>query len=433
MLTLSSSCGSVETKIDEEETKESSAASLTDDTSVDYSNTENSNNSNLDEIDDELSDNEEPKTAAEIYANSTPEIDYENSPLGNPIIYSARLNGYYLDITTEGFIFRYDNEAPGNGCRYAIVGDIIPEGEYYVHITNLNDYDPQSKYNRFLIVLDDYESDYLRYESWYYFVSEFQFYYDLYSYSGKNYEPNSEVDPEIMKKSIESLSEYDFDLFDHSYYGYIHDDGKLTEISLNEDGTVDGIDGSGNEIVINMEKGQQLRSRCIEFIPKDSAIFDPVAAIEKAIASEEAAKSKIEMNEKINDGEQDLHISVYYNSMDTSFYSDTDEISGSIRNNTSLDIKDVTIAFLAWDSNGLPLKISELNSGYESYVLEKTFEGINIAADDYYRDLEVSMEYNSKVRAITAIYISYTDFYGNTYENPLYKEFLEEYEGMPNK
>ncbi len=25
---------------------------------------------------------------------------------------------YYIDITTEGFIIRYDKDAPGQGCRF---------------------------------------------------------------------------------------------------------------------------------------------------------------------------------------------------------------------------------------------------------------------------------------------------------------------------
>ena len=73
----------------------------------------------------------EPDTSNESNFHD-PIIDEENAPLANPIVETIHINGYILEITTEGYIFRNDYEIDDNSRSDFIVGEIIQPGEYEV-------------------------------------------------------------------------------------------------------------------------------------------------------------------------------------------------------------------------------------------------------------------------------------------------------------
>ncbi|MBS3672525.1 hypothetical protein KGF87_09005 [Mammaliicoccus fleurettii] len=88
-----------------------------------------------------------------------------------------------------------------------------------------------------------------------------------------------------------------------------------------------------------------------------------------------------------------------------------DALQAFIRNNTYKDIKDITFGFVAWDKNGLPVKIKQsidFSDGEESGMEIK--EGIDV---EFFKP----------------IVVSYEDFEGNTWENKELKNFLKVYEG----
>ena len=98
-------------------------------------------------------------------------------------------------------------------------------------------------------------------------------------------------------------------------------------------------------------------------------------------------------------------------------------------NKSGTSIKNVTIAFAAWDKNKLPIKIPTKYDSRGDYVELVTYEGINLLDGEVYGD-EVGLAmwlYPVVPAYVKSCIVSYDDFYGNTWNNPLYEAWKQKY------
>lgn len=108
-----------------------------------------------------------------------------------------------------------------------------------------------------------------------------------------------------------------------------------------------------------------------------------------------------------------------------------DMLQAIIYNNSTTDIKDVVIAFVAWDSNGLPLKIKDaLDFTDGAYVQKITFPAINLTPKATFGEKHgYEIEENTNIKTIKAIVVSCETFSDGSWENPLYDRWVELYGG----
>ena len=106
-----------------------------------------------------------------------------------------------------------------------------------------------------------------------------------------------------------------------------------------------------------------------------------------------------------------------------------------LKNNTDDDIKNAVVAFVAWDSNNLPVKIKgQIDFSDGSYVKKVDYADINLAAGGTFGESSgFSLDENNNIKTFKAIVASYETFEGDTWENPYYEDFCELYEGQKLK
>lgn len=109
-----------------------------------------------------------------------------------------------------------------------------------------------------------------------------------------------------------------------------------------------------------------------------------------------------------------------------------DVLQAILVNNTQSDIKDVVVAFVAWDENDLPVLIKgQFDYNPASYIRRASYAGINMVPGSTYGE-NTGMRLDESIRGIVtvkAIVVSYVTFDGETWENPEFAQFIEEYEG----
>lgn len=109
-----------------------------------------------------------------------------------------------------------------------------------------------------------------------------------------------------------------------------------------------------------------------------------------------------------------------------------DMLSTIIKNNSDTDIKNITYGYVAWDDNGLPIRIQaswDFSGG--SYFNTGTGESVNIAPGEthgrnYGFELDEEMD---AIHSIKSIVVEYEGFNGERFENPLLDDFSRIYEG----
>lgn len=110
-----------------------------------------------------------------------------------------------------------------------------------------------------------------------------------------------------------------------------------------------------------------------------------------------------------------------------------DLLSATIENTGTDDIRDVVVAFAAWDANGLPVKIKgqfSFNDGV--YIALVNLDAINMVPGSTYGEnsgLALDQDCNS-IATFKATVVSYTRFDGTTWENPYYDLWEKMYEGV---
>lgn len=108
-----------------------------------------------------------------------------------------------------------------------------------------------------------------------------------------------------------------------------------------------------------------------------------------------------------------------------------DALRAIVKNDSPVDIRDVELAYAAWDKNNLPVKIKTNNFTDNANYISRASGEINLVSggtwgSDSGLKLAADCPDISKIKAIVR---EYTDFDGNTWENPLYEQWLEIYEG----
>jgi hypothetical protein len=108
-----------------------------------------------------------------------------------------------------------------------------------------------------------------------------------------------------------------------------------------------------------------------------------------------------------------------------------DILQAIIQNNTDTDIKNAVVSFVAWDKNGLPVKIKGyLSFSDPGYVTDVDYSDINLAAGKTYgKDSGYQIDENQDIKTFKVIVKSYETFEGETWTNPYYDTFCSLYEG----
>lgn len=109
-----------------------------------------------------------------------------------------------------------------------------------------------------------------------------------------------------------------------------------------------------------------------------------------------------------------------------------DMLQAFIINNGSDDIRDAVVAFVAWDANGLPVKIEgkyDFSGG--QYVALCSFDAVNLipgATYGYDSGMPLDSDTNN-IASFKAVVVSYTLFDGTEWNNPYYEAWRTMYEG----
>jgi len=108
-----------------------------------------------------------------------------------------------------------------------------------------------------------------------------------------------------------------------------------------------------------------------------------------------------------------------------------DMLQAILQNNSEDDIREAVVAFVAWDSNGLPVKIKGHISFEDAvYVAKVNYDEINLTPGSTSSDSKgFSVDEDCGISTFKAIVVSYTTFEEQTWENPYFKEFCDLYEG----
>ncbi len=109
-----------------------------------------------------------------------------------------------------------------------------------------------------------------------------------------------------------------------------------------------------------------------------------------------------------------------------------DMLQAVLENNTELDIKSAVVAFVAWDKNGLPVKIEgqfDFNGG--AYIQKANYDSINmVPGSTFGQDKGYSLSDNCEISSFKAIVVSYEAYDGTTWSNPEYNNWKKLYEGV---
>ena len=109
-----------------------------------------------------------------------------------------------------------------------------------------------------------------------------------------------------------------------------------------------------------------------------------------------------------------------------------DMLQAILVNNTEYDIKNAVIAFMAWDANNLPVLIQgQFDFNKATYIRQGNYNGINMVPGSTFGE-KTGMKLDESITGIVtvkAIVVSYETFDGNTWTNPDYEAFVEQYAG----
>ena len=106
-----------------------------------------------------------------------------------------------------------------------------------------------------------------------------------------------------------------------------------------------------------------------------------------------------------------------------------DLLSAVFQNDSGVDIKNAVLGYVAWDSNNLPVKIqSQYDFTDGEYFKKVNYSDVNLVNGASYGENGGLSIGNDNIAKFKAIVVSYTDFDGNIWDNPLLEEFQKLYE-----
>lgn len=168
----------------------------------------------------------------------------------------------------------------------------------------------------------------------------------------------------------------------------------------------------------------------VDVYVEDIQFTDNIMVEQKDIES-----AKKELNDKIEKQEFRVVSTQYYiqDEKYKSLYPDMLQVI--LKNDTKEDIRDAVVAFVAWDANGLPVKIKgDMSFNEGAYVVKVKYSDINLVPGKTYGDDSgYSIDYSCKIDSFKAIVVSYETFEGKKWENELFDEWCDLYEGQKIK
>lgn len=172
----------------------------------------------------------------------------------------------------------------------------------------------------------------------------------------------------------------------------------------------------------------------------DTTLVSETSASKSSSATKEKSKgksNKVTMN--ISEFE-DLQAQMPLSVISTNYYVQDekyktlypDVLQAVIQNNTSSDIKDAVIAFVAWDSNNLPVKIKgSMDFKDGTYIKLVRFGDINLIPNSTYgKNSGYKIDEECNIDDFKAFVVSFETFDGDTWENPYFDEWRKLYEGQ---
>lgn len=107
-----------------------------------------------------------------------------------------------------------------------------------------------------------------------------------------------------------------------------------------------------------------------------------------------------------------------------------DMLQAVLVNQTTTDIKNVVVAFVAWDENQLPVKLkSNIDFSDGVYVKEVAYNDVNMVPDSTFgEESGYAIDSLVNVKTFKAIPVSFTTFEGDSWENPYYENWKALYE-----
>ena len=113
----------------------------------------------------------------------------------------------------------------------------------------------------------------------------------------------------------------------------------------------------------------------------------------------------------------------------STFYGSDAMLQAILYNNSDVPIKDAVVRFVAWDKNNLPVVIKGGYSSSGSYMPSIIYDSINLMPGEYYSGRSgstycgMSIDDSLDISTLKAIVVSFEDFDGNEWVNPLLLDF----------
>lgn len=220
------------------------------------------------------------------------------------------------------------------------------------------------------------------------------------------------IAPKItVKEDIEVVLNTDFDPMEFIKIKDNYD--KLTEENVEIQNTVDTT---------------TLGEYTVTYTVKDASGNETIKTIPVTVIEEMTPKR---MEEKL--AEQPVFItSTKYVVQDTRYKAlYPDMLQVIIKNNGEDKIRDAVIAFAAWDKNGLPLRIKgQYDFSTGPYIKQVAYDDINLVPGSTFGNgYGFSIDEDNNINNFRAIVVSYTTFDDETWENPVYSNWCELFEG----
>ena len=102
-----------------------------------------------------------------------------------------------------------------------------------------------------------------------------------------------------------------------------------------------------------------------------------------------------------------------------------------LQNKSEYEIKSAVISFVAWDANGLPVKIKSADDQTNgAYVRQVNFADINLLPESTYGGRDgYKIDEECYIASFKAVVLSFETFDGKVWKNPYYDEWCTLYEG----
>lgn len=260
---------------------------------------------------------------------------------------------------------------------------------------------------------------------------------DNYSKAIKAYNNLSENDKELIKTEFENKVE---DITQKYMNEKI--DASTTKEALNKIKSISSFESIANDAISTINTVDSSRTHFnsaeVAFSNKDyeKALKNYSSVVSQDTKNYEKAQQKIkeiykELEDSILVEVSSAKLLVQHSEWKALY---PDMLNAIVVNNSDKTIKNITIGFLAWDSNNYPVKIS-CQLGQENFLVEGSGEGVNIIPGATWGENQgwelSTLSYDHNISTIKAN-VKEVEFYdGTSWSNPLYDSWLNQYKEKP--